>query len=206
MKILLIGPQGCGKGTVAETLSKKIALPHLSSGQMLRQMPENHPRYEEVQKHMEEGELVPQEIVAELLKKRVSQEDCKKGFILEGWFRCMKDVEIYDFKPDIVFLIEISKETSIKRITGRRICTSDGKIYNIYTLPKEELDKCTGDFIQREDDTVAVVERRQEIYEEDTLPVIEHLKQRGTPVYEIDGEQTPEEVFASVMKVLKPII
>lgn len=200
MKILLMGPPACGKGTIGKMLSEKLGLPLFGGGQLLRDLPKSHPRYDEINKIMEEGKLAPQEFVAELLEKRCDEDDCKNGFILDGWGRAMIDLELFDPVFDHVLLINISDETVMKRITGRRLCTSDGQVYNIYTLPKEELEKCTGELIQREDDTPEVVKTRLEV-QRPREEVKEYFRKQGNLV-EIDGEGLPEEVFQSALEAM----
>lgn len=201
MKILLLGPQGCGKGTIGDMLAERMGIPHVSSGEMLRAIPENDPNYKVANDYMSRGELVPQDIVAALLKERFSRDDCKNGFILEGWGRCRLDLELFDPVFDKVIVLNISRDTSIKRISGRRLCDSDGKVYNIYTLPKEELENCQGNLIQRADDTEEAVNRRLDIYYSDTQEVIDDFKLQEK-VLEIDAEPLPDEIFSNVLSAL----
>ncbi|MBN1162281.1 nucleoside monophosphate kinase [Patescibacteria group bacterium] len=201
-----MGPQASGKGTIGRMLSEKLKFPLISIGDILRHLPKSHPRYKEVNELMEKGELAPQDLIAELLEYRLAQADCYKGYILDGWYRAMENVRLLDVEPDVVIVLEISEETTIRRISGRRTCTSDGEIYNIYTLPKEELEECEGELVQREDDTEEAVKKRLSIYNTETKEVVEYLKNRGTNVREVNAEGPPEEVFEAVMKVLNPII
>ncbi|MFA6982272.1 MAG: nucleoside monophosphate kinase [Patescibacteria group bacterium] len=201
MKILLLGPQGCGKGTIGKMLSEKMQVPLVSSGDMLRAIPENNQHYKIANEYMNKGELVPQYIVAELLRERVAKDDCKDGFIFDGWGRCRLDLELFDPVFDRVVVLNISRETSIKRISGRRLCDSDGKTYNILTLPPEELAKCTGNLTQRVDDTEEAVNRRLDIYYKETQEVIDDFKKKGILV-EIDAEPLPDVIFAHVVSAL----
>lgn len=202
MKILLIGPPASGKGTIGELLSEKLSIPLISGGALLREVPESHPRYEELHKLMDAGELAPSDLIAQLLKERISKEDCKEGYLLDGWARKMDNLEFFNPGFDLVFFLNVSDDIVLKRISGRRMCKGDGQIYNIYTLPKEELDKCEGGFEQRDDDKEDVVRNRIEGYKEETLPVIEYFKKQGNLV-EVDAEPTPDEVFKNVCKALK---
>lgn len=201
MKILLLGPQGSGKGTVGAKLSTLLDIPIIGVGDLLRSMPTTHPRYNEITSMMNEGRLAPQDFVADLIKERVSQDDCSDGFILDGWGRAMIDLHYFDPGYDRVVVIDISRETSLKRITGRRICSGNGKTYNIYTLPPETLKECEGELIQREDDTEEAVNKRLDIYYEETAKVIEHFRNKGI-LYIVDGEGTPDEVVDNVLEVL----
>lgn len=200
MIICLMGPQACGKGTQGIMLGRTLNLPVISSGEMLRYVKPDDPNYELVQSQLNVGKLVDQNIVAELLKTRTSQSDCKNGYILDGWFRSPVDVTFFDPKPDKVIVINIPRDESVRRVTGRRICEADGKNFNIYTLPADQI-KCKGKLVQREDDTPEAVEKRLEIYYTDTVRVIEELKKKGI-VSEIDGMGTPVEVFERVKKAV----
>ncbi len=204
MKILLIGPQGSGKGTLGSLLSDHLGIPFISGGDLLRDLSENSPYYKEASTYMEKGLLVPIDTMSSIIQERISHEDCAKGFIMDGWCRRMDDLKALDPEFDLVFVLDISHDTSIKRITGRRICTSDEKTYNIYTLPKEELEECTGELIQREDDTKEAVEIRLNIYYTQTQKVIDYFEKQGL-LNVIDGEGMPKEVFQNALSVLESL-
>jgi len=205
MKILLVGPQGCGKGTIGKMMSEYYNIPLISAGHILRNLPENHPDKDTVGKHMARGELVPQDLVARLLREETSKDICKDGFIFDGWARAMIDLEYYDPDFDKVIYIKISPETSIKRLSFRRTCSSCGAIFNIISVPpkvENVCDICGGTLVQRDDDTEEAVNRRLEIFNTETMEVIDYLKKQGK-IIEIDGEGTPEEVFQLVLEALK---
>ncbi len=205
MKILLIGPQGCGKGTVGSMLSEHLGIPLISAGHILRELPENHPRKKEVSDYMSRGELVPQDLVADLLREETSKDTSKNGFIFDGWGRTMIDLHFYDPGFDRVVLIKISPETSVKRISSRRTCDDCGSVFNIVSVPPKidgVCDECGGKLYQREDDTEEAVKRRLEIFNTETSEVIDHFKNEGKLV-EIDGEGSPEEVFNLALEALK---
>jgi len=202
MKILLIGPQGSGKGTLGPILSNHLEIPFVSGGDLLRDLPKSSSYYDEVCGCMEKGLLVPLDIMSSIVQDRLSQEDCVDGFILDGWCRRLEDLRAFDPEVDIVLVVDISRETSIKRITGRRLCTSDGKTYNIYTLPKEKLEECTGELIQREDDTKEAVEVRLNIYYIQTQEVIDYFEKKGI-LKVIDGEALPDKVFQNALNALE---
>lgn len=204
MKILLLGPQGSGKGTIGKLLSEHLEIPLISNGDVLRALPESHPRYKEINDAMNKGELVPQDFLAELLVDRTSKEDCKDGYILDGWGR--KDIDLKMFDPgfDKVIYIVLSRETSLRRISGRRICKNDGWTCNVYTLPPESeghCDKCDGELIQRSDDTEEAVNHRLDIFYSDTMAVIDDFRSKNKLIM-VDGEPLPKAVLAEILQKL----
>lgn len=204
MKILLIGPPASGKGTVGAMLSEKLGLPIVSVGKLLRALPESHPRYEELHVLMDAGELAPHDLTAQVLRDRLLETDCSHGYILDGCIRSMAELNDFNIVLDIVLLIDISSETTMKRISGRRVCEADNFTCNIYTMSPDDphnCNKCSGELTQREDDKEEVVLERLEVYAEETLPVVEYFKKEGI-LKRIDGEGTPEEVFKLALKVL----
>lgn len=205
MKILLLGPQGCGKGTIGQMLSDYMGIPVLSVGEMLRLVDESSPYYHKIKEETKKGILVDESIVASLLREELSKEKYKNGFILDGWARSMENLKAFDPGFDIVIVFELSRETSIKRISGRRICETDGKVYNIYTLPKEELEKCKGRLIQREDDTEEAVKTRLDIYYNQTSKVIDYFDALGKTIH-IDAEPLPDVIFSNLISKLSPLI
>ncbi len=202
MKILLLGPQGCGKGTIGQMLSERMGIPLLSVGEMLRSVGPSSKYYQKVQEDTKNGVLVAEEIVVALLKEELAKEKYSRGVIFDGWARSMDNLRAFDPGFDFVIVFELSRETSIKRISGRRICDADGKTYNIYTLPKEELAKCRGKLIQREDDTEEAVKKRLEIYYTQTQEVVDYFDKQGKTVH-INAEPLPGEIFADLMAKLK---
>ncbi|HLC93753.1 MAG TPA: nucleoside monophosphate kinase [Patescibacteria group bacterium] len=204
MKILMMGPQGSGKGTTGEMLSVHMRIPLISIGNLLREMSSEHPRYEEVQRIMREGNLVPQDFISQLLNERVSRSDCTNGFIMDGWGRTMYDLQMFDPGFDKVLYLNISPETSVRRISNRRICSKCGRVYNIITVPPKEsgiCDICGGELIQREDDTEGAVRKRLDIYYTETQEVINFFKDKGV-LLEIDAEGSPKLVFENVLAAL----
>lgn len=196
-----MGPQGSGKGTTGSMLARHFDIPLISVGETLRAIPKGYPHYETINSAMEAGDLVPSKIMHEILKARLSSKDCASGFILDGWARRIEDLQAYDPQPDAVLVLEISRETSFLRITGRRICTSNGKTYNIYTLPKERLKECSGELIQRDDDTEEAVKKRLEIYYTQTQEVLDFFEEKGI-LKHVDAEGSPEAVFENALAAL----
>ncbi|OGC38362.1 hypothetical protein A3K42_00570 [candidate division WWE3 bacterium RBG_13_37_7] len=204
MKIALMGPQGCGKGTIGEMLSEKLNIPLVSMGQILRDVPKTHPRYTELQKIMAEGDLVPQELASQFLRERVNQPDCANGYILDGWMRKMIDLHYFDPQPDKVVLLNISRQTSLERLTNRRTCLQCGAVFNVKTVPPKQegiCDICGGKLEQREDDKPEAINNRLDIYYSDTQEVLNHFRDLGKLV-EVDAEPEPKVVFESVLSAL----
>ncbi|HLB51701.1 hypothetical protein A3F07_00715 [candidate division WWE3 bacterium RIFCSPHIGHO2_12_FULL_38_15] len=204
MKFLIVGPQGSGKGTIGEMLSKRLGIPLISVGDILRDLPKDHPKYQEVQDTINGGNLAPVEIVGELLKERVSKSDCTNGFIFDGWARRLKDIEYFDPGFDKVILLNISPGTSVKRLSSRRTCENCGSIFNIETVkPKVEnvCDVCGGMLLQRDDDKPEAIIKRLDIFNEETMPVIDYFRKKGV-LLEINAETLPEEIFENVLRAL----
>lgn len=202
MIIQMMGPQACGKGTQAELLSKALQLPIVSLGDLLRNIPKDFPQYTQVEKQMKAGELVDFEITANVIKHAISKPIYKHGYILDGWGRILEQYKFFDPLPDIVIFINIPREESLRRISGRRICESTGEVVNIYTLSPEEVSKCAGPLVQREDDTPDAINRRLDIFENDTMPVVKKYRTQGNLI-EVSGLGTPEEVFGRILKALE---
>ncbi|PIS22386.1 hypothetical protein COT50_02180 [candidate division WWE3 bacterium CG08_land_8_20_14_0_20_41_10] len=202
MKVLLLGPQGCGKGTIGQMLSEKIGVPLVSVGGLLRSLNPESSYYKTVKDQMEKGVLVDNQLVGMIIKQELDDPKYAKGYIFDGWARQMSDLNIFDPGFDFVVVFEMLRETSIKRISGRRLCEVDGKTYNVNTLPKEELAKCPGKLIQREDDTEEAVKKRLEIYYTKTMEVVNYFDKQGKTIH-INAEPLPEAIFADLIKKLE---
>ena len=185
MILVLLGPPGSGKGTYASILTGRLGIPHVSTGDLVR---EEVKAGTEVGKMIEEynrrGELVPDGTILELLKKRVSKPDCSKGFILDGFPRTLKQAEALEgmAKVDAVVNLDVPDEVIVDRLSSRLICRNCGAIYNEKTLkPKRPgvCDKCGGPLYKREDDKPDVVKERLKVYREKTKPLIDFYERRG---------------------------
>ena len=204
MKLLLLGPQGSGKGTVGKLISERFGIPIISVGQTLRDMPVTHPRKKEITELLERGELAPQDLAAELLKEETSKDRCKNGFIFDGWGRVLIDLYYFDPDFDKAIYLSIPREISIGRIVSRRTCSKCGAIFNILTVPPKVegiCDICGGELLVRDDDTEEALNRRLEIFYTETMKVIDKFRNEGKLI-EVDGSGTPEEVFQLVLKAL----
>ncbi len=208
MNIILFGAPGVGKGTQAKELIKKYDIPQISTGDILRGAIANKtPLGLEAKKLMDEGKLVSDDIVNGLVEARIQEEDCKKGFILDGFPRTVAQAEALDgimakIKRDIekVIALEVDDSEIIERITGRRVSKKTGKIYHIkYNPPVDEKEE---DLEQRADDNEETVKKRLEIYKSQTAPVLDYYKKQDK-VYIVDGGKKPEEITEDIIKILE---
>ena len=185
MKIILLGPPGAGKGTYASRLTMRLKIPHISTGDMVRdEIKAKTDIGKAIKEYSDRGELVPDEIIINLLKKRIEQSDCKGGFILDGFPRTLSQVEALEgITPiDHVININVLDDIIIQRLSNRLICKRCGAIYNRLTLKPERdgiCDKCGGELYTREDDKPEVVQERLNIYREQTEPLTDYYRERG---------------------------
>ena len=206
MKLLFVGPQGSGKGTQAKIISEKLGLCHISMGDLLRDVEGELKK--EIHSYQNRGELVPVEIVIKILKQRIEKPDCDEGFILDGFPRNEAQAEHLDkiMEIDKVVLIDISNETTIKRLSGRRNCPDCGMIYNVNTEPKpkesEKCDTCGVDLFTRDDDKPEAIQKRLDVYHKETEPI---LKKYSDKLVRIDGDQDIEMVTGDIFNSLKDL-
>ncbi len=204
MNIIFIGAQGSGKGTQAKIISENLNIPHISTGDLLRQA--RGELKKEVDSYMVSGKLVPDELILRILKERISKEDCQKGFILDGYPRNLQQAKELDKITNIDKIIEIliSDKEAIKRISGRWNCKKCGIAYNNITEPKPRIEdgkiicpKCNIELSQRADDTEDAVKKRLEIYHQETEPILNHY-----PSIKINGEKDIDSVTNDILKSL----
>ncbi len=185
MKIILLGAPGAGKGTYASRLKRTYNLPHVSTGDLLREsIKKNTESGLKAKEYMDRGEFVPDETIVSLLKERISQNDAKSGILLDGFPRTKQQAEILDeiIKADKVLNFDIDKEVVLRRLGGRLICKGCGEIFNKHKLPPKQegtCDHCEDDLYQREDDTEETILERLKIYEEQTKPLISHYSDKN---------------------------
>lgn len=213
MQLILMGPPGAGKGTQAALLLKKFNIPQISTGDMFRAaVKEGTQLGKKAQACMQSGALVPDEVTIGIVKERLSKDDCKDGFILDGFPRTVDQADALskilsdlNMKLDSVLNIHVPAEDLIERAVGRRICKKCGATYHVkFNPPKAEnvCDKCGGELYQRADDNAETMQNRLSVYESSTRPLIEYYKKAG--VYtEIDGTQPIDKVSAALVKVLE---
>lgn len=212
MKIVLLGPPGAGKGTQAKSISNRYSIPHISTGDIFRKnISENTPLGIEAKSYMDNGQLVPDEVTINMVKDRLQQDDCKNGYLLDGFPRTVHQADALDSflnerneSIDTALLIEVPKEFILERMTGRRVCPSCGASYHIKFNPPTndgKCDLCGSDVIQRKDDTEETVKERLDVYENQTQPLIDFYKNKKQ-LSVVDGTQAINEVFESICKIL----
>lgn len=212
LRAVLLGPPGAGKGTQAVRLVEKYEIPHISTGDIFRKnIKEGTELGKKAQEYMNAGALVPDELVVDLVKDRLQQDDCKNGFLLDGFPRTIFQAEKLDGflsesnqKMDIVINLKVEKEALIKRLTGRRVCKDCGASYHIVNIPPKKegvCDICGGELIQRKDDNIETVENRINVYEDQTAPLIGYYKEAGSLV-DFDGEASLDEVFDAIVQAI----
>ncbi|MEW6001787.1 MAG: adenylate kinase [Nitrospirota bacterium] len=212
MRLVLLGAPGAGKGTQAKRLIEKYEIPQISTGDILRAaVAAGTPLGREAKAIMERGELVPDKIVLGLVEERLKQDDCKKGYILDGFPRNTAQAEALDkllndlkMPLDSALSVDVPKEDLLKRLTGRRTCKSCQQMYNIfYSPPKKEgiCDKCGGELFQRDDDKEETIRKRLDVYEAQTAPLIDYYKKKGI-LKSVEGVGTIDEIFTNVCAAL----
>lgn len=212
MRILLMGPPGAGKGTQAEKLTEMFNVPHISTGDMFRKaIKEGTNLGKKAKSFMDQGQLVPDEVTIGIVRDRLSEIDCKDGFLLDGFPRTVNQADSLgnilkelEMKLDAVVNIEVPKENLVERLTGRRVCRSCGSTYHVMFNPSEKenvCDKCEGELYQRDDDTAETVGNRLDVYMTQTAPLLNYYKEENLLV-NINGDQTMEKVLKDILEVL----
>ena len=212
MNLILLGPPGAGKGTQAVKIVEKYHIPHISTGDIFREnIKKGTELGKKAQEYMNRGELVPDDLVIEIACNRLLAEDCVQGFLLDGFPRTVYQAEKLDEfleshgkKVEHVLDIAVDKEELIARLIGRRVCKSCGASYHIVNMPPKKegvCDACGGELYQRADDTKETVENRIEVYEAQTMPLIDYYEKAGV-IAHIDGSTGLENVFADIVNVL----
>ena len=213
MKIIMLGAPGAGKGTQAKMLADKYKIPHVSTGDIFRANIKNGTELGTKAKvYMDQGMLVPDELTCDLVVDRIKQDDCKDGYILDGFPRTIPQAECLDKaldalndKIDFAVNVEVPDENIIRRMSGRRACLSCGRTYHIvYNPPKEEgiCDECKKELVLRDDDKPETVEKRLKVYHEQTQPPIDYYRNKGV-LAEVDGTRDMQEVFTAITDVLE---
>lgn len=210
-----MGPAGAGKGTMSDLILKEYNIPHISTGDMLRDNVRNNTELGNLAKsYMDAGNLVPDDVIIAMVEKRLQEDDCQKGYLLDGFPRTLVQAEAFEKienkigKPvECVIALEVGFDTLVERITGRRICPKCGAIYHIHNKPSKIegiCDVCGSELTQRKDDTVEQLTVRMDGYEKSTKPVIDFYDKRGIVSY-IDASQETAAVFEKVKEALSKL-
>ena len=208
MKLILLGAPGAGKGTQAEILCKELDIPTISTGNILRAAIKNGtPTGMKAKAYMDEGKLVPDDVIIGIITERVGEEDCKNGYILDGVPRTIAQAEALE-KAGIVFddvvSIEISDEVIMERMSGRRVCEHCGASYHLVAVPPKRegiCDKCGGKLVQRKDDAPETVKARLEVYHKETEPLKAFYAQRGL-LKSVENQATVAETSQVILRAL----
>ena len=208
MKLILLGAPGAGKGTQADILCKELDIPTISTGNILRAAIKNGtPTGMKAKAYMDEGKLVPDEVIIGIITERVAEEDCKNGYILDGVPRTIAQAEALE-KAGIVFddvvSIEISDEVIMERMSGRRVCEHCGASYHLVAVPPKQegvCDKCGGKLVQRKDDAPETVKARLEVYHKETEPLKAFYAQRGL-LKSVENQATVAETSQVILRAL----
>ncbi len=188
MRLIFLGAPGTGKGTQAGAIADKYNIPQIATGDILRRaVKEGTELGQKAKVIMDRGELVPDQIILDLIKSRLTEPDCENGYILDGFPRTLEQAEGLDQlmdgdAVDAVIYFEMPQDTIIERVTGRRVCVSCGKTFNMINNPPPEdnvCPRCGGDIIQRDDDKEETVRKRLVVYEEKTAPLVTYYRERG---------------------------
>jgi adenylate kinase len=210
--LILMGAPGAGKGTQAQLISERYGWPQISTGDILREMAQSETeigrRIRETQKA---GHLVSDDIVGLIIRQRTAEDDCRHGYILDGYprteaqARLLEEILREQGKELVVVHIVIRRESLVKRLSGRRTCPRCHEIYNLYLKPPREdelCDRCRIGLLQRADDVPEAVAERYDVYEQKTAPLLEYYRQRGG-VYEVDGERSIGDVFQEIVAIVE---
>ena len=200
MKIIMLGAPGAGKGTQAKQIADKYQIPHISTGDIFR-----------ATTYMDQGLLVPDELVVELVADRIAKDDCKNGFVLDGFPRTIPQAKALDEalakkgeKMDYAVDVDVPDENIINRMGGRRACVNCGATYHIVNIPTKVegiCDKCGKEVILRDDDKPETVQKRLQVYHEQTQPLIDYYKNQGI-LKSVDGTRPMDTVFADIIQIL----
>ena len=212
MKIVMLGAPGAGKGTQAKMIAKKCDIPHISTGDIFRENIKNGTELgKKAQEYMNRGELVPDDLVVEIATDRLLKDDCKAGFLLDGFPRTVYQAEKLDEfleahgqKLDKVIDLEVGEQELMVRLTGRRVCKNCGASYHIVNIPPKKegiCDKCGGELIQRADDNEETAKNRIDVYNKETAPLVDYYEKAGN-LARIDGAQPADQTFESITAAL----
>lgn len=212
MNLILLGPPGAGKGTQATRIVEKYKVPHISTGDIFREnIKNNTPLGQKAQEYMNKGELVPDQLVVDIALDRLGKDDCKNGFLLDGFPRTVFQADALDkfLKDqgrgiDLVINIEVEDKMLIERLDARRVCPTCAATYNVIGMPPKKegiCDKCNDTLIQRKDDKKETVGNRIKVYHEQTSPLIDYYKEKGL-IKDFDGMIGADALFDEIVKAI----
>ena len=212
MKIIMLGAPGAGKGTQAKQIADKYSIPHISTGDIFRANIKNGTELgKKAKQYKDQGALVPDELTCDLVMDRIQQDDCKNGFVLDGFPRTIPQAEALDAaltkineKMDYAIDVDVPDENIVNRMSGRRACLNCGATYHIVSIPTKVegiCDRCGSEVVLRDDDKPETVQKRLTVYHEQTQPLIDYYKKQGI-LKTVDGTQPMEEVFKAIVSIL----
>ena len=212
MKIIMLGAPGAGKGTQAKQIADKYSIPHISTGDIFRaNLKAGTELGKKAKEYMDQGLLVPDELTCDLVMDRIGQEDCKNGFVLDGFPRTIPQAEALDAalakineKMDYAVDVDVPDENIVNRMSGRRACLNCGATYHIVSIPTKVegiCDRCGNKVVLRDDDQPETVKKRLDVYHEQTQPLIDYYKKQNI-LKTVDGTQPMEEVFRAIVEIL----
>ena len=213
MKIVMLGAPGAGKGTQASMIAENFGIPHISTGDIFRANIKNGTELgKEAKAYMDKGELVPDELTVRLLLDRVAQDDCKDGYVLDGFPRTIPQAEVLEKelektgdKIDKAVNVDVPDENIVRRMSGRRACLKCGATYHIVHIPPKKegiCDICGSELVLRDDDKEETVKNRLDVYHKQTSPLIDFYSKRNV-LETVDGTKDSKEVFEDIKKILK---
>ncbi|MFP4005799.1 MAG: adenylate kinase [Candidatus Hadarchaeia archaeon] len=211
MNLIIFGPPGGGKGTYSSRISGEYDIPHIATGDIFRrEVKKETDLGKRVKSYLDEGDLVPDDLVNEVVRERLTEPDCKNGFVLDGYPRTLKQAkalnEIEDIEIDLVINLNVGEKVIINRLSNRRVCRDCGEIYNLKSIPPEEegiCDKCGGKLYQREDDKPEVIKNRLKQYRERSKPLLDFYREKDI-VKDITAEE--ERPIEEMMKEIRNAI
>ena len=212
MKIIMLGAPGAGKGTQAKMIAEKYDIPHISTGDIFRANIKNGTELgKKAKEYMDKGQLVPDELTVEILLDRVAADDCKNGYVLDGFPRTIPQADVLDKeltklgdKVDFAINVDVPDENIVRRMSGRRACLKCGATYHIEHIPPKKegiCDKCGSELVQRDDDKPETVQNRLSVYHEQTQPLIDYYNKKNI-LKSVDGTKDMQEVFSDIVNIL----
>ena len=212
MKIIMLGAPGAGKGTQAKQIAGKYGIPHISTGDIFRANIKNGTELgKKAKEYMDQGQLVPDELTCDLVMDRIAEDDCKNGFVLDGFPRTIPQAEALDAAltkngqaMDYAIDVDVPDENIVNRMSGRRACLKCGATYHIVSIPPKQegiCDTCGAQLVIRDDDKPETVQKRLDVYHEQTQPLIDFYSKKGI-LKSVDGTKSMDEVFGAITDIL----